>query len=116
MIKIKLAGIYKISIGEYYYIGKSISIFDRWQSHYTSLKRGNHSSNLLQDHFNQYGVENLTFNVLERVSYTEWKKGSNLRGNELKKAFGRYLICKEREWMKKFSINYCLNKDDKWFS
>lgn len=116
MIKIKLAGIYKISIGEYYYIGLSKDIYSRWQSHYTSLKRGNHSSNLLQDHFNQYGVENLTFNVLERVSYTEWKKGSNLRGNELKKAFGRYLICKEREWMKKFSINYCLNKDDKWFS
>ena len=116
MIKIKLAGIYKISIGEYYYIGKSLSIYDRWQSHYTKLKVGNHHSPALQLKFNELGVTSLTFSILEYVSITEYKKVSQMKGKELKTQFNRHLFNLEKKWMKSHSINFALNKNNKDFS
>lgn len=116
MYKIKCAGIYKISIGEYYYIGKSIDTFSRWSSHYTLLKQGSHHSPELQCKFNELGVVGLTFSILEYVSLTEYKKENQMKGKELVKSFNRYLLSKEKEWMKVHSINFALNNDDKYFS
>jgi len=117
LYKVKCAGIYKISIGEYYYIGKSVDVFSRWSSHYTLLKLNSHHSPELQCKFNdELGVISLTFSVLEYVSITEYKKENQMKGKELKKSFNRYLLSKEKEWMNLHSINFALNKDKKYFS
>lgn len=116
MYKVKLSCIYKISIGDYYYIGKSTDGFSRWSSHYTLLKLNKHHSPKLQDKFNELGVTSLNFSVLEYVSITEFKKSHQTKGKELKTQFNRYLLTKEKEWMKLHSKNFCLNSDDKNFS
>ena len=116
MYKVKCAGIYKISIGEYYYIGKSIDTFSRWSSHYTLLKQGSHHSPELQCKFNELGVVGLTFSILEYVSLTEYKKENQMKGKELKKSFNIYLLSREKFHMSNHSINFCLNKDKKYFS
>jgi hypothetical protein len=116
MYKIKLAGIYIIEVGEYYYIGKSVDIFSRWSSHYTSLKMGTHSSKLLQDFFNREGILKFNFRILENISKTKYKQSTTLKGAELEKQFNRYLLIKEKEWMSKYSINMCLNQNNKNFS
>jgi hypothetical protein len=114
--KIKLAGIYIIEIGEYYYIGKSVDVFSRWQSHYTLLKQGTHHSKELQSMFNEVGVVGTTFRVLEYISITEFKKSHQFKGKELKLQFSRHLDRAERECMKNYSVNFCLNADKKYFS
>lgn len=116
MYKIKLGGIYIIEAGDYYYIGKSVDMFSRWQNHYTTLKQNKHSSPKLQQVFNQLGVAGLTFRVLEYVSITEFKKTHQIKGKELNKKYSSYLLRLEKEWMKKYSINYSLNNDNKSFS
>lgn len=116
MYRIKLGGIYIIEVGDYYYIGKSVDIFSRWQSHYTSLKLNKHSSPKLQKVFNELGATSLTFRVLEYVSITEFKKEHQIKGKELNKKYSSYLLRLEKEWMKKYSINCALNNDDKHFS
>lgn len=116
MIKIKVSGIYIIDIFDYYYIGCSVDIFSRWQSHYTDLKMNKHHSPKLQNFYNDFGLSKINFRVLEYISITDYKKSSNLKGNEAKIGFKRLLLQKEKEWMKKYSINYALNNDNKNFS
>ncbi len=115
MLKIKLGGIYIIEVGDYYYIGKSVDIYSRWQSHYTQLYLGKHHSPKLQEQYNQYGVAGLSFRVLEYVSITEYKKLSQLKGKQLTYQFNRNLLSKEKLWMSKYSITYSLNKNNTYF-
>jgi len=116
-LKLKLAGIYKIQIGDYYYVGKSVDIMgSRWNSHYTLLKLNKHHSPKLQDKFNELGVTRMNFSVLEYISITEYKKVSQLKGKALTAAFNKLLLYREKYWMSKYSINFCLNKDNKHFS
>ena len=116
MFKIKCSCIYIIECGEYYYIGKSVDVFSRFSSHYTSLKLNKHHSQKLQDKYNELGLQGLTFRVLEYVSITEYKKSSGLKGKQLKYQFNKLLLNKEKEWMSKYSINFSLNADNKYFS
>jgi hypothetical protein len=112
--KIKLSGIYMILHGksEHYYIGLSQDIFSRWQNHYTDLKMNRHSSTKLQDLFNQTGdISDFTFTILEYVSITDAKKSGFT-----KDGFRKLLLMKEKEHMRNHSINFSLNKDDKYFS
>jgi len=112
---IKLAGIYKIQIGDYYYVGNSVDCTNRWSNHYTLLKMNKHHSPKLQDKFNELGITRMSFNVLEYVSITEYKKVSQLKGKALTAAFNKLLLYREKYWMSQHSINFCLNKDDKHF-
>lgn len=116
--KIKLSGIYIIenSITNKYYIGKSLSVFERWQSHYTLLKQNKHHSPELQEEVNRYGIQVFTFRILEYVSKTDFKTLYKVKGKVLDKLFNTFLLQKERDWMRKYSINQCLNKDKKYFS
>lgn len=116
MRKIKASGIYIIEIDDWYYIGMSVDIFSRWSSHYTSLKLGNHHSPELQEKFNEFGLIRTTFRVLEYVSITEFKKVSQIKGKQLNIQFRRHLLQKEKDWMSKYSVNWCLNKDKKYFN
>jgi hypothetical protein len=113
--KVKCAGIYKISIGDFYYIGKSVDTFSRWSSHYTLLKLNKHHSPELQSKFNELGVASLTFSILEYVSLTEYKKEHQIKGKQLVKSFNTFLLSREKYHMSNHSINFSLNKDKKYF-
>lgn len=65
--KSKLVGIYKIKdkSSERCYIGKSTDIFDRFKTHVMSLVFGNHHNKELQSIYNNTGITNLSFEVIE---------------------------------------------------
>lgn len=63
----KISGIYKIQSlikPERIYIGSAINIASRWCQHLSKLKKGNHASKKLQNHFNKYGKNDLMFSIL----------------------------------------------------
>lgn len=115
MRRVKIAGIYKISIGDYYYIGKSTSIFDRWMSHMTLLVMGKHHSPLLQNKYDIYGLEHFKFEILEVCSLSEYKFDTKLKGKQLEVSFNKHLLDREKNHMSTYSINFSLNKDNKYF-
>lgn len=62
------SGIYKIqSIGrpERCYIGSAVNIRKRWINHLSLLRRNAHHSIKLQNHYNKYGEDDLTFSIVE---------------------------------------------------
>ena len=62
-----LCGVYKIQSKEFSdrcYIGSAINIKDRWRRHLGDLKRNNHRSTKLQNHYNKYGELDLEFSVI----------------------------------------------------
>lgn len=52
--KNKICGIYCISNSKYFYIGQSIDIKRRWQSHKSSLKSGKHHNKFFQRVYDKY--------------------------------------------------------------
>lgn len=63
----KLSGIYKISSKikpENFYIGSSMDIDHRLSCHFYDLKSNRHSNNRLQNHYNKYGDDDLSLNIL----------------------------------------------------
>jgi len=117
ILKIKLAGIYKITHSSgYYYIGKSVDIFSRWQSHYTSLKLKKHSSPSFLKLWNNSKIEDWTFEIIFYISKNDFKNNTSLKGKPLDKAFDKYLLAMEKTFMKKYSVNFALNKMNKSFS
>lgn len=117
MIKIKLGGIYKIEhISGYYYIGMSVDIFSRWSNHYTDIITGKHSSTELKELWLKTKPSEWTFSILEYVSITEYKKISQMKGKSLENGFRTFLLKKEKEWMSKYSVNFSLNKNKRYFS
>lgn len=117
MFKIKLAGIYKIEhISGYYYIGKSVDVFSRFSSHYTQLKVSKHSSPKFNELWNLTSINEWSFSILEYVSLSQFKEENNIKGKLLTKTFNTYLLQREKHWMSLYSINYCLNKIDRYFS
>ena len=65
------SGIYKITCLETkeIYIGKSTDIKNRWQQHCkTAFNCGTIASSVLHRKMQQYGIENFTFELLEKVS------------------------------------------------
>jgi predicted GIY-YIG superfamily endonuclease len=115
-MKIKLAAIYKIEHNSgYYYVGYSTDYFSRMQGHYTQLIMNKHSSKKFQELWNNSEPSEWSFSILEYVSITEYKKEHQIKGKQLEKEFRTLLLKKEKEWMNKFSINWCLNQNDKHF-
>lgn len=69
-IKGILGGIYKITClptGKIY-VGSSINIRSRWESHIGELKRNKHRNLYLQRAWNKYGKENFKFEIIEIVN------------------------------------------------
>lgn len=64
--RIKLVGIYCITCisNNKKYVGSSIDMTIRWNSHITSLMFNKHSNKGLQGDFNKFGLVNFTFNIL----------------------------------------------------
>ena len=49
------------------YVGQSVNIGRRWNEHLSDLRLNKHGAKYLQNHFNKYGIEDLSFEVLEEV-------------------------------------------------
>ena len=95
--------------------GMSIDIFSRWSNHYTDIITGKHSSTELKELWLKTKPYEWSFSILEYVSITEYKKVSQMKGKSLQNAFRKLLLDKEKEHMKKYSINYSLNKNKRYF-
>lgn len=59
------SGIYSIKINNKEYIGSSICIGKRLSTHRSRLLRNKHENVILLNHFNKYGINSCTFEVLE---------------------------------------------------
>lgn len=53
------------------YIGSSINITKRWNSHLCELRKNIHHCNYLQRSFNKYGESTFIFNIIEECSIEE---------------------------------------------
>lgn len=64
------SGIYAIRncIDQRIYIGSAIQFRKRRDKHFNELKKNKHHSNKLQRFVNKYGIESITFHILEFVS------------------------------------------------
>ena len=64
--RIRLTGIYCITCtsNNKKYIGSSIDLTIRWNSHITSLMFNKHSNKNLQADFNKFGLSNFSFTIL----------------------------------------------------
>lgn len=85
------AGIYciKNDINGKVYVGKAKNLSNRWEQHKSKLLKDNHDNALLQQDFNEYGIDAFTFSVLEYVP-----EQTNL---------DKILFAKEKEWGNKLN-------------
>lgn len=115
-MKIPIGGIYMIrhAAGKYY-IGMSKDIFRRWDSHYINVKIQKHSSIEFQELWNSTNPNEWTFQILEHLSLTDLRSTSKMVGVQLGLAYRTWLLDKEKEWMAKYPVEFCLNKDKKHF-
>lgn len=73
----KLSGIYKIQSiikSNRCYIGSAVDISDRWKVHLCLLRKGNHHSIKLQNHYNKYGETDFHFSILLNCEKEDLKK------------------------------------------
>lgn len=117
--KIKLAGIYLICHRDtgMFYLGKSVDIFSRWSTHYYDLRLNRHSSNKFQLLWNQSIPEDWDWSVIKYQSIAEYRKENPMvLPKQVNKLFSSYLLKVEKQQMKQYSINLCLNSDNKHFN
>jgi group I intron endonuclease len=67
------SGIYKISnsINDKIYIGSAVNLSARFRRHKHHLLKNNHHSPILQSHVNKYGIETLSFELIETCDKSE---------------------------------------------
>jgi group I intron endonuclease len=64
----KLSGIYQIQSQikpERIYIGSAVNLRTRKNGHFCMLRKNEHHSIVLQNHFNKYGINDLIYSILE---------------------------------------------------
>ena len=65
MNRAKMPGVYRIDVGDEFYVGSSINMQRRFREHLQLLRRGCHSNAFVQSTWNACG--NATFSVLQHV-------------------------------------------------
>lgn len=71
-----MIGIYKIEniINHKVYIGQSVNIEGRWNTHKKSLRNNKHTNQYLQNSYNKYGYESFEYSVLEECEENDLTK------------------------------------------
>lgn len=67
--RLKNHGVYKISIGNNFYIGSAVNIQKRLRDHFCGLNANKHPNRYLQNAFNKY--LDVSFEVLEYIEYPQ---------------------------------------------
>jgi group I intron endonuclease len=62
-----VSGIYKLTIGSWYYYGSARDYRRRRQSHLQTLRGNRHANGILQNAFNKHGEKSVKFRLVERV-------------------------------------------------
>ena len=100
-----LVGVYKISSNNgKCYIGSSINIKKRWREHRYYLNKNIHHSKKLQNYFNKYGIETLSFDIIELCDRKDLQKLEQFYIDLYKPFFNSFLTA---------VINFGHKKDDK---
>ena len=58
-------GVYKLQIEHHLYVGSSVNLYKRLGAHFRSLRNNTHNNQYLQRCVNKYGMDNLTYEVVE---------------------------------------------------
>lgn len=85
-----MTGIYKIqsiSNPDKIYIGSAINISQRWDRHLNDLRKNKHCNRHLQRHFNLYGENDLSFEILEKCKHIQLLKFEQLYIDILQPSF-----------------------------
>ncbi len=84
----KVSGVYLIKniSNQRTYVGRSHDILARFAGHIGQLMEGTHSNNHLLNDYQQYGISNFTFQILEVVDYRQPNVNAYLAGLEEKYA------------------------------
>ena len=93
----KHSGIYLLKIKDSYYIGQSVDIFSRWNTHLTQLFAETHHNKHLVELFNSNSYRDIEFSILKLC-----------KKSELNKLEKEYIISYRNEG--KNVINILLNK------
>ena len=67
----KKQGIYVLKIQNKTYIGSSINLYHRIYIHFYDLRKNKHHSSYLQNVVNKYGIENLSYDILEYTNVSD---------------------------------------------
>lgn len=70
MARKKVSGIYRIVCtknGRYYY-GSSVDIHNRWSTHKSRFRKGEHDNPIMQNVWNKWGEENFRIEIIKQVS------------------------------------------------
>ncbi len=67
------SGIYKITnkVTGDFYIGSAVNLNKRINNHKSDLRQTRHPNNFLQNVFNKYGIDNLSFDTVETIVNTQ---------------------------------------------
>lgn len=63
-----VSGVYKITIGDGFYIGASDLIINRYGSHISLLKSNKHYNKLMQAAYNKFGHESMSMEIIEQTA------------------------------------------------
>jgi predicted GIY-YIG superfamily endonuclease len=114
--KITCGGIYLIQHNSgYYYLGMSVNVFERWNSHYSQIRILKHSSPKFMKLWNATKPNEWTFRILHHLSKTDFKSITGFKGKELDSKYRKELLMLEKSYMKLYSKTYALNKNDSYF-
>lgn len=124
----KVCGVYKITnnITEKFYIGSSVNIKARWRSHKATAKDNKHNHLEMYKDFNDYGVDNFTFEIIEECEPEKRLQRENFYIQELSaRLYGYNAQGLEKHHNHKLSIedveyirtqyNNHIDKDDVYF-
>lgn len=81
MAREKICGVYKIlnKVNFKFYIGSSVDIYKRWETHRLGLNSNSHQNEYLQNSWNKYKEENFEFLILESIQVKEYNDVDKLK-------------------------------------
>ena len=93
-------GVYRLQVGDYFYIGSGATVGTRRSEHLQALRAGTHRSSKLQAAWDLF--EDAEFTILQEVRPRDWAKGDDgrdrarfLEHEEIQKHFGTEFCCNQ---------------------
>lgn len=89
MKKPDVCGVYTIEciVNHLVYVGRSIHANKRWTEHLSRLKHQKHENKMLQECYNDYGLESLKFSIVSTIDVIEFHRMNELEAIEAMKFY-----------------------------